>query len=268
METYRFTTCPSPVGRLTLASDGENLVGLWLEGQKYFGQPLLPGACVQDGGLAVFRAARQWLDAYFAGEQPCPGALPLRPAGSAFRQQVWALLCRIPYGATTTYGALAARLAAQMGRPSMSSQAVGGAVGHNPISIIIPCHRVVGSHGSLTGYAGGLAAKARLLAHEGVDMRRLHMPNRHGAVGARRAERAAHRRPAAENAPRKAAPGARGRGAGAQACQRVRAGRAFLAGRRAPFVPLRAPFAPLRAPRARFFIKRRKREKTRENKRN
>lgn len=176
METYRFTTCPSPVGRLTLASDGENLVGLWLEGQKYFGQPLLPGACVQDGGLAVFRAARQWLDAYFAGEQPCPGALPLRPAGSAFRQQVWALLCRIPYGATTTYGALAARLAAQMGRPSMSSQAVGGAVGHNPISIIIPCHRVVGSHGSLTGYAGGLAAKARLLAHEGVDMRRLHMP--------------------------------------------------------------------------------------------
>ena len=88
METYRFTTCPSPVGRLTLASDGGNLVGLWLEGQKYFGQPLLPGACVQDGGLAVFRAARQWLDAYFAGEQPCPGALPLRPAGSAFRQQV------------------------------------------------------------------------------------------------------------------------------------------------------------------------------------
>ena len=182
METYRFTTCPSPVGRLTLASDGENLVGLWLEGQKYFGQPLLPGACVQDGGLAVFRAARQWLDAYFAGEQPCPGALPLRPAGSAFRQQVWALLCRIPYGATTTYGALAARLAAQMGRPSMSSQAVGGAVGHNPISIIIPCHRVVGSHGSLTGYAGGIAAKAWLLEHEGVDLSRLTVPARGTAL--------------------------------------------------------------------------------------
>lgn len=174
--TYYLTTCPSPVGRLTLASDGQGLAGLWLEGQKYFCQPLLPGECVQDGSPAVFEAVRQWLARYFAGEKPHPGELPLRPVGGAFRQQVWALLCGIPYGGTTTYGALAKQVAAQMGRPSMSSQAVGGAVGHNPISIIIPCHRVVGAGGSLTGYAGGLAAKVKLLAHEGVDVRRLHAP--------------------------------------------------------------------------------------------
>lgn len=265
METYRFTTCPSPVGRLTLASDGENLVGLWLEGQKYFGQPLLPGACVQDGGLAVFRAARQWLDAYFAGEQPCPGALPLRPAGSAFRQQVWALLCRIPYGATTTYGALAARLAAQMGRPSMSSQAVGGAVGHNPISIIIPCHRVVGSHGSLTGYAGGLAAKAAAGARGRGHAPAAHAPNRHGAVGARRAERAAHRRPAAENAPRKAAPGARGQGAGGTGLPAGK-GRGGLFGRKpGPVCPAAGPARPVFMKMEKTGGSKRKQEKLKEN---
>ena len=165
----------SPLGALLLAARGDALAGLWLEGQKYFLGSLKEPAEPMEGHPVLLQAG-DWLSRYFAGEQPCPGALPLRPAGSAFRQQVWALLCRIPYGATTTYGALAARLAAQMGRPSMSSQAVGGAVGHNPISILIPCHRVVGADGSLTGYAGGLAAKARLLAHEGVDMRRLHMP--------------------------------------------------------------------------------------------
>lgn len=247
METYRFTTCPSPVGRLTLASDGENLVGLWLEGQKYFGQPLLPGACVQDGGLAVFRAARQWLDAYFAGEQPCPGALPLRPAGSAFRQQVWALLCRIPYGATTTYGALAARLAAQMGRPSMSSQAVGGAVGHNPISIIIPCHRVVGSHGSLTGYAGALPPRrgcwrTRAWTCAGCTCPKPARRCRRTAGRTGRAQTACGGKCAAQSRARRARAGGRGHRPGSGKGP----GRAFLAGSR-------APFAPLRAPRARFL---------------
>ena len=179
METYRFTTCPSPVGRLTLASDGENLVGLWLEGQKYFGQPLLPGACVQDGGLAVFRAARQWLDAYFA-KAPLPALPPLAPQGSPFRQAVWRLLLEIPYGTFTTYGALARTLRGQ--GISAAAQAVGGAVGHNPISILIPCHRVVGSDGSLTGYAGGVANKQFLLELEGVDMTGLYVPTRGTAL--------------------------------------------------------------------------------------
>ena len=133
-------------------------------------------------GLPVFDAARDWLARYFAGEKPMPSELPLCPIGGEFRQRVWRLLCQIPYGETTTYGALARALAAQMGRPSMSSQAVGGAVGHNPISIIIPCHRVVGSGGSLTGYAGGIAAKLRLLEHEGVELSRLSVPKRGTAL--------------------------------------------------------------------------------------
>ena len=133
-------------------------------------------------GLPVFDAARDWLARYFAGEKPMPSELPLCPIGGEFRQRVWSLLCQIPYGETTTYGALARALAAQMGRPSMSSQAVGGAVGHNPISIIIPCHRVVGSGGSLTGYAGGIAAKLRLLEHEGVELSRLSVPKRGTAL--------------------------------------------------------------------------------------
>ena len=126
--------------------------------------------------------ARDWLARYFAGEKPMPSELPLCPIGGEFRQRVWRLLCQIPYGETTTYGALARALAAQMGKPSMSSQAVGGAVGHNPISIIIPCHRVVGSGGSLTGYAGGIAAKLRLLEHEGVELSRLSVPKRGTAL--------------------------------------------------------------------------------------
>ena len=157
---YYSAVCPSPLGMLTLGSDGEHLIGLWLEGQKYFGGAVREALEERDG-LPVFDAARDWLARYFAGEKPMPSELPLCPIGGEFRQRVWRLLCQIPYGETTTYGALARALAAQMGRPSMSSQAVGGAVGHNPISIIIPCHRVVGSGGSLTGYAGGIAAKLR-----------------------------------------------------------------------------------------------------------
>ena len=155
---YYSAVCPSPLGMLTLGSDGEHLIGLWLEGQKYFGGAVREALEERDG-LPVFDAARDWLARYFAGEKPMPSELPLCPIGGEFRQRVWRLLCQIPYGETTTYGALARALAAQMGRPSMSSQAVGGAVGHNPISIIIPCHRVVGSGGSLTGYAGGIDKK-------------------------------------------------------------------------------------------------------------
>lgn len=130
-----------------------------------------------DSPTALARAAA-WLDRYFAGEKPSPRELPLAPAGSAFRQTVWNILCDIPCGEVTTYREIAKKIAAALGLASMSAQAVGGAVAHNPISIIIPCHRVVGANGSLTGYAGGLAAKQYLLAHEGVDITRFSLPKR------------------------------------------------------------------------------------------
>ncbi len=165
----------SPVGPITLGSDGESLVGLWMEGQKYFGGTLLE-AMTQSDDLPVFSAAKEWLDRYFAGKQPAISDIPLAPIGEPFRQAVWDILCRIPYGEITTYGQIAKEAAARMNRPSMSGQAVGGAVAHNPISIIIPCHRVVGSNGSLTGYAGGIGKRIQLLELEGVDISGLFIP--------------------------------------------------------------------------------------------
>lgn len=165
---YYTTAIPSPVGPLTLASDGTNLNGLWLEGQKYFGESV-PSPREETDALPVFAAAKDWLTRYFRGERPSPAELPLKPLGSDFRQLAWELLCEIPYGTVTTYGALGKEMAKRLGRPSMSGQAVGGAVGHNPISIIIPCHRVVGANGSLTGYAGGIDKKIQLLKLEKVN---------------------------------------------------------------------------------------------------
>mgnify|MGYP003362361737 CR=1 FL=1 len=170
---YR-TTLSSPLGPLMLAGDEGHLTGLWMEGQKYFAAHLPPAVPVRDD-LPLFSQAANWLARYFAGAAPDPAALPLAPAGSDFQKMVWAKLLAIPYGQTTTYGAIARQLAAETGR-SMASQAVGGAVGHNPISIIIPCHRVVGATGSLTGYAGGLDKKRWLLAHEGVDLSKFSTP--------------------------------------------------------------------------------------------
>ena len=141
----------SPLGGILLAADDTGLTGLWFEGQEQ--------------ETAVLSEARRWLDVYFGGQEP-DFTPPLHPAGSAFQQEVWALLRRIPCGQTTTYGALARQLAAEHGLSRMSAQAVGGAVGHNVISIIIPCHRVVGTNGSLTGYAGGIDKKAALLRLE------------------------------------------------------------------------------------------------------
>lgn len=158
-----FTTVPSPLGELTLAADEDALCGLWLPGQKYFGSGLLEAA-IRREELPVFALARDWLERYFQGERPSPGELPLRPAGTRFRQAVWRRLLEIPYGQVTTYG----RLAAALG--GTSPRAVGGAVGHNPISIVIPCHRVVGGDGSLTGYAGGVPAKKWLLTLEGAHL--------------------------------------------------------------------------------------------------
>ena len=154
----------SPVGMLTLASDGESITGLWIKEQKYFAQGMPENMPRQDD-LPVFLQARDWLDRYFAGERPEIHELPLAPQGSAFRQSVWAMLCQIPYGHTVTYGEIARRLCCK------SAQAVGGAVGHNPISIIIPCHRVLGADRGLTGYAGGTDKKIWLLRHEGAAFR-------------------------------------------------------------------------------------------------
>lgn len=178
---YYRTTYPSPVGTITLACDGDNLVGLWLEGQKYHGGTISE-EMVEKSGLPVFNAAQKWLDRYFSGERPGISELSLAPIGGAFRQRVWDILCDIPYGEVITYGDIAKKMAVKMGKNSMSGQAVGGAVGHNPISIIIPCHRVVGSNGSLTGYAGGVQAKVKLLELEGVDMSNLFVPRRGTAL--------------------------------------------------------------------------------------
>ena len=168
---------PSPVGMLTLSSDGTALTGLWLDGQKYFGAGL--SDAVKENDLPVFEQASAWLDAYFA-KAPLPALPPLAPQGSPFRQAVWKLLLEIPRGQTTTYGALAQKLRNQ--GISAAPQAVGGAVGHNPISILIPCHRVVGAGGSLTGYAGGIAAKQQLLELEGVDHSGFFVPKKGTAL--------------------------------------------------------------------------------------
>ncbi len=178
---YYSTTCPSPVGLLTLASDGDNLVGLWIEGQKYHGDTVA-GPMEEKDNLPVFHMAKSWLNRYFAGEKPEISELPLAPAGGEFRGRVWDILCEIPYGEVITYGGIAKKIAAQMNRESMAGQAVGGAVGHNPISIIIPCHRVVGSNGSLTGYAGGISVKIKLLELEGASMSGLFVPRKGTAL--------------------------------------------------------------------------------------
>ncbi len=175
--TY-LTTCASPVGPLLLASDGKSLTGLWFQGQKYFAATLRDDTQTQDD-LPVFLQTRAWLGAYFA-KRPLPDLPPLLPQGSAFRQAVWKLLLEIPYGGLTTYGSLAETLRSR-GIPA-APQAVGGAVGHNPISILIPCHRVVGSSGSLTGYAGGIGKKQFLLELEGADINGLFIPRRGTAL--------------------------------------------------------------------------------------
>ena len=155
----------APYGRYVMAAEDGALTGVWLEGQKYFPSDL-PAPSGEEA--EIFARARRWLDAYFAGKQPEVSALPIAPKGSDFAQSVWQLLLEISYGQTVTYGQLAKRLAEQRGLAHMSAQAVGGAVGHNPISVIIPCHRVLWAKNQLTGYAGGLEVKTFLLKLEGV----------------------------------------------------------------------------------------------------
>lgn len=152
---YRYD---SPIGPLTMESDGESLIGLWFDGQKF-------NEAHEDKYLPVFSATARWLDLYFGGAQP-DFTPPISLRDSEFRREVWNLLLAIPYGETTTYGELAAQIAKTRGMAKMSAQAIGGAVGHNPVPIIVPCHRVVGKNGTLTGYGGGLEKKKFLLALE------------------------------------------------------------------------------------------------------
>lgn len=170
---YRFdfaASFDSPVGRLFAASDGERLEGLWIQGQKRFPAALESGAANDRPDLPVFISLRFWLDSYFSGRNPSASAIPLRLQGSDFQQIVWNFLLRVPYGKVLSYGELAAQTARRLGKPRFSARAVGGAVARNPISIIVPCHRIVASDGKLTGYAGGLKNKIRLLELEGVPV--------------------------------------------------------------------------------------------------
>ena len=150
----------SPLGSILLAADDTGLTGLWFEGQKYYAKDLIPGAAHKD--LPVFRETTRWLNLYFQGKEPdfCPA---LHPCGTAFQKEVWEILLTIPYGKTMTYGEIAAKIAERNGLEKMSARAVGSAVGKNKISLLIPCHRVVGAGDKLTGYAGGVERKEYLL---------------------------------------------------------------------------------------------------------
>ncbi len=161
------TTLQTDFGNITVAAKDGALTGLWLEGQKYYPKEL--GKWEEKSGLPIFKKVEKWLENYFSGNI-CPVDFPLAPEGSEFRKAVWKILLQIPCGKVTTYGEIAKKIAADSGLKSMSAQAVGGAVGHNPISIIIPCHRVVGTDGSLTGYAGGIDKKTRLLFIEQANL--------------------------------------------------------------------------------------------------
>ena len=152
----------SPIGKILMVSDGEAICGVWFYGQKYF-PSTIDDEIVQKDDLAIFVKVKKWFDDYFDGSNPDID-FKLKPEGSEFRRRVWKILSEIPYGETVTYGEIASRLSS-----TMSAQAVGGAVGHNPISILIPCHRVIGSDGRLTGYAGGLDKKIELLKLEKID---------------------------------------------------------------------------------------------------
>ena len=172
-------TYPSPLGNILLAADEVGLAGLWFERQKYFANTLPKETVSQE--IPVLIRAKKWLDVYFSGEEP-KFTPPLHPDGSTFRQAVWKILLQIPYGQTITYGEIARKMAEMKNVSRMSAQAVGGAVGHNEISIIIPCHRVIGTNGSLTGYAGGIDKKLSLLELEHADMSYLFVPKKGTAL--------------------------------------------------------------------------------------
>ena len=164
----------------TMAADDDVLKGVWFEGQKYFASGLDKKE-TEDKETPVLKQTKEWLDLYFAGKEP-EFLPPLAPEGSEFQKKVWKILLMIPYGKTMTYGEIGRKVAEMSGKKTMSAQAVGGAVGHNPISILIPCHRVVGTNGSLTGYAGGIEKKIGLLKLERTDMSEMFVPKKGTAL--------------------------------------------------------------------------------------
>ena len=169
----------SPLGGILLAADNVGLIGLWFDGEKYFADNL--PAVYTEMETPILTETVRWLDIYFSGKEP-DFIPPLHPTGSQFRQEVWKILLQVSYGKTITYGAISKQLTKKPEFKRMSAQAVGGAVGHNEISIIIPCHRVVGTNGSLTGYAGGIEKKIKLLELEKADMSRLFVPKKNTAL--------------------------------------------------------------------------------------
>ncbi len=161
----------SPIGVLTITTNKDKLTGIWFceaDAKRNYKELLKEET-------NVMKETFSWLDTYFEGKEP-EFEVPFELKGTAFRMEVWKILCEIPYGETITYGEIAKKMAKKLGKEKMSAQAVGGAVGHNPISIMIPCHRVIGMNGNLTGYAGGIERKRKLMEFEHMDMRRFHDP--------------------------------------------------------------------------------------------
>lgn len=169
MQNLHHANYHSPVGEMILLANEKALAGLYFAGQKYFSMPENSGFAPE---LPIFQKTSEWLEEYFSGKAKVMPDIPLAPEGSEFRQHIWRLLRTIPHGFCVTYGELAKKAAAATGKSRISSQAIGGAVAHNPLSIIVPCHRVVGRNGELTGYAAGISIKRHLLALENcqVDM--------------------------------------------------------------------------------------------------
>ncbi|MCM1320553.1 MAG: methylated-DNA--[protein]-cysteine S-methyltransferase [Bacteroides sp.] len=176
---HYISRCESPVGGITLAANGSELTGLWFDGQKYFADNL--PAQYEEKDLPIFDQTRKWLGIYFSGKAPdftpplCFGGI------SPFRKRVWEIMLAIPFGQTSTYGKIAKQIETETGRKA-SAQAVGGAVGHNSILLVIPCHRVVGTNGSFTGYAGGIKRKIQLLKMEGADISKFTVPEKGTAL--------------------------------------------------------------------------------------
>ena len=170
-----FTISNSPIGRILMMSDGENLNALEAIGRR----DIASDGLAEKKDLPVFKSTYLWLKKYFSGGNPPISNVPIKPLeGTPFQKIIWEILLEIPYGSTTTYGEIAKEAAGRLGKSKMSAQAVGQAVGQNPISIIIPCHRVIGANGNLTGYNGGIDVKIKLLEIEGIDTSRMSHPSK------------------------------------------------------------------------------------------
>ena len=160
-----YTNYKSPLGKIIIIGNSQNICGVYFEGQKYFlykNNKYL----IENNDLEIFKLTNHWLDRYFKKENPKISEIPIAPIGTNFQKLIWEILCKIPYGETSSYGEIAKKAAKILNKDRISAQAVGGAIGHNPISIIIPCHRVIGANGNLTGYAGGIDRKIKLLELE------------------------------------------------------------------------------------------------------